>query len=62
LKPQLSRGAHSYFVAPAGVYQLTAAYAGVKTITQTVEIKPVLENTTWKAADQAVQVTLARNE
>lgn len=62
LKPQLCEGGQTFFVAPAGVYQLTAAYAGVKTVTQTVEIKPILGNANWSRTDQIVKMTLARDQ
>ena len=58
LQPNLSRAAHSFFVAPPGAYQLSAAYLGANTVAHAVEIKPALENDLWKPQDHEVDVTL----
>jgi beta-lactamase regulating signal transducer with metallopeptidase domain len=62
LQPNLSRAAHSFFVALPGAYQLSAAYRGADTVARAVEIKPALENGLWKPQDHEVDVTLDHME
>jgi beta-lactamase regulating signal transducer with metallopeptidase domain/protocatechuate 3,4-dioxygenase beta subunit len=62
VKPQLARGAHSFIVAPAGIYDLWVAYPGHQSVSRTVEIKPVLENATWSSTDHDLGVVLTPND
>jgi len=59
LKPTKSQAARVWFAAAPGSYQLSAAFPGAETVTQTVEIKPTLKNGTWSTQDRVLNVTLS---
>jgi hypothetical protein len=59
LKPTRSHASREWFAAPPGSYQLSAAFPGAETFTQTVEIKPTLKNGTWSTQDHVLNLTLS---
>jgi hypothetical protein len=62
LKPNRSHAAHVWFAVLPGTYQLSCAYPGAQTVTQTVEIKPPSHRGSATITDHVLNLTLAPSD
>jgi hypothetical protein len=62
LKPNRSHAGHVWFAVLPGTYQVSCAYPGAQTVTQTVEIKPPSHSGSASMTDHLLNLTLAPSD